>query len=584
LKADLSKKALVIGVSEYNNSNITELEFCKNDGQKMEEVLKSIHYEIPENNSLVGFVKFEQMRDAIYDFFDKSKSRVDDVLILYYSGHGVPDSEGDIYLSTSEIDPDTPYRRGFSFNEFTKMISNSPSTRIVVILDCCYSGAAKISKGVEDSAATIATATINEKSSHLQNNKGICLLAASQAAQEKYALKEGGNSIFTYHLLDGLKGKAVDANGNVTADSLGKYVHRAIVNLPYDKRPKQTPVRKMEVGDEIILAHYSRSTEPKDSKCFFIAPCNDESVEGHGEHSIEVFEKIIRPITEELGYETIRGDNINESSLMIQKLFESVSNDEFVIADLTSNDPNVLYLLGLCHALRKHVIKIRDSSSASHSCDLPGIHPIDYDLNVEPKLEECRKEITKQIRLVEIRGMSSVLNLPPRIEMVNGEREILEFLENHKRQTKDEYWGMWITNEYDRSSILEYYEEEMKLGISSVTRLVNTKVVDRDLIKKHIMMFKENILSGNYAIFSTNHSSYEITYCKKDKRNVMAGMLYPDNVNNRVDLAVYSLDPFFVDQLKTRYRDLQRQGERFRMIENDEERSIDEWIDNTIKG
>jgi hypothetical protein len=63
----------------------------------------------------------------------------------------------------------------------------------------------------------------------------------------------------------------------------------------------------------------------------------------------------------------------------------------------------------------------------------------------------------------------------------------------------------------------------------------------------------------------------------------MAGMLYPDNVNNRVDLAVYSLDPFFVDQLKTRYRDLQRQGERFRMIENDEERSIDEWIDNTLK-
>lgn len=407
-------------------------------------------------------------------------------------------------------------------------------------------------------------------------------MAASQAAQEAYALKEGGHSIFTYHLLDGLKGKAVDANGNVTADSLGKYVHRAIVNLPYDKRPKQTPVRKMEVGDEIILAQYSRSTEPKDSKCFFIAPCSDESVR-RGNHSAEVFEKIIRPITEELGYETIRGDTINESSSMIQKLFESVSNDEFIIADLTSNDPNVLYLLGLSHALRKHVIKIRDSSMTARSCDLPGIHPIDYILNDDSKLEECKKEVTKQIRLVETRGMSSVLNLPPRIEMINGESEILEFLENQKRQTKDEYWGMWNTNEYDRSSILEYYEEEMKLGISSVTRLINTKVVDRELIKKHLMMFKDNILSGRYAIFSTNHSSYEIIYCKKDKRNVMVGMLYPDNVNNRVDLAVYSLDPFFVDQVKTRYRDFQRQGERFRMRENDEERSIDEWIDNTIK-
>jgi Caspase domain len=582
LNTDITKRALIIGVSEYNSDNVQELEFCKNDGRKMGEVLKSIHYEIPENYGLIGYVKFEEMRDAIYDFFDRSKSRVDDILILYYSGHGVPDSDGDIYLSTSEIDPDAPYRRGFSFNELTKMINNSPSTRIVVILDCCYSGAAKISKGVEDAAATLATATINEKSSKLQNNKGICLLAASQAAQEAYALKEGEHSIFTYHLLDGLKGKAVDAYGNVTADSLGKYVHRAIVNLPYDKRPKQTPVRKMEVGDEIILAHYSKSTEPKDSKCFFIASCSDESITG-GKHSAEVFEKIISPITEELGYETMRSNTINESSSMIKKLFESVSNDEFIIADLTSNDPNVLYLLGLCHALRKHVIKIRDFSMASHSCDLPGIHPIDYDLSNNSKLQECRKEITKQIRLVEARGMSSVLNLPPRIEMINGEKEILEFLENHKRQTKDEYWGMWITNEYDRSSILEYYEEEMKLGIISVTRLINTKVVDRDLIKKHLMMFKENILSGRYAIFSTNHSSYEITYCKKDKRNVMAGMLYPDNVNNRVDLAVYSLDPYFVDQLKIRYRDFQRQGERFRMRENDEERSIDDWIDNVVK-
>jgi len=239
------KKALVIGVSEYDNDDIQKLEFCRNDGEKVRET--------SEDYKLIGRVEFDKMRDTIYDFFDNTNTKADDTLLFYYSGHGVPDTDGDVYLATSEIDPDSPYRRGFSFNELTKMMNNSSSTKVVAILDCCYSGAAKIAKGVgkggEDAAAKIGRAAIDDKSTNLNKNKGICLLAASQAAQEAYSLKEGNYSIFTHYLLEGLKGdeEAVDAYGNVTAETLGKFVHRSIVNLPPDKRPKQTPIRKIEV-------------------------------------------------------------------------------------------------------------------------------------------------------------------------------------------------------------------------------------------------------------------------------------------------------------------------------------------------
>jgi tetratricopeptide (TPR) repeat protein/streptogramin lyase len=262
-----TRKALVISVSDYSTSNLQDLEFCKNDGEDMYELLKSLGYEIPGNHKLVGQVRYDTVRDAIFDFFDNTHTRADDTLIFYYSGHGVPDTDGDVYLATSEVDPDAPYRRGFSFNELTRMMNKSVSTRIVSVLDCCYSGAAKISKGLgkggEEAAAKLGTAAINDKSTNLQKDKGICLLAASQAAQEAYALKEGDHSIFTYYLLEGLKGnkKSVDGSGKVTADTLGKYVHRAIVNLPPEKRPKQTPIRKIEVGDEIVLAHYPKLAE-----------------------------------------------------------------------------------------------------------------------------------------------------------------------------------------------------------------------------------------------------------------------------------------------------------------------------------
>jgi hypothetical protein len=73
--------------------------------------------------------------------------------------------DGDVYLATSEIQPHIPSKRGFNFNELTKLMQDSGSTRIVAILDCCYSGSAKVSKGHEDDAAKLGTYAIDRQSS-----------------------------------------------------------------------------------------------------------------------------------------------------------------------------------------------------------------------------------------------------------------------------------------------------------------------------------------------------------------------------------------------------------------------------------
>ena len=182
------------------------------------------------------------------DFFTDVNNKAQDTLLFYYSGHGIPDVDGDIYLASSEIDPDAPYRRGFSFNELTKMVQRSVSIRIVTVLDCCYSGGAKLSKGHEEDEQNWGPSAIDNRATVLQQGEGKCLLAASQAAQEAYALKEGDHSIFTYYLLEGLKGteSSADAEGNITPYSLGKYVYRSILNLPANKRPKQKPITKVD--------------------------------------------------------------------------------------------------------------------------------------------------------------------------------------------------------------------------------------------------------------------------------------------------------------------------------------------------
>jgi Caspase domain len=97
------------------------LDFCRKDGEKMYEVLKALDYEIADSHKLIGHVKFDIMRDVIHDFFDNRQTAANDTLLFYYSGHGIPISEGKMCLASSEIEIDSPKKRGFTSYELTTL-------------------------------------------------------------------------------------------------------------------------------------------------------------------------------------------------------------------------------------------------------------------------------------------------------------------------------------------------------------------------------------------------------------------------------------------------------------------------------
>ena len=174
--------------------------------------------------------------------------KLNDTLLFYYSGHGILDIDGEVYISTSETDRDMPEKRGFSLDDLTKLIQKSISTRVVVLLDCCYSGIARIAKGINKDNATMLQTSISKALNISHEGEGRCILAACQGLQEAFALEEQNHSLFTYYLLEGLRGNesSVDDRGYVTADSLGKYVYNSIMSLPSERRPKQKRIRKIE--------------------------------------------------------------------------------------------------------------------------------------------------------------------------------------------------------------------------------------------------------------------------------------------------------------------------------------------------
>jgi len=210
---------------------------------------------------MAGEVKDRKMKEAIANFFQDSSIKSQDTILFYFAGHSVPDNSGEVFMASSETNSKNPFIGGLPFQQLTKLMNESYSTRIITVLDCCHSGALELNTGFRGDSSEAAKKAHNDmenKSNLLKQGSGKCLLAASESTQRAYEIKEENHGVFTYYLLEGLKGKpqSVDDYGNVTVDRLADYVYDTISGLPPEKRPNQMPIKKVEGGGKIFLAYH----------------------------------------------------------------------------------------------------------------------------------------------------------------------------------------------------------------------------------------------------------------------------------------------------------------------------------------
>jgi guanylate kinase len=86
------------------------------------------------------------------------------------------------------------------------------------------------------------------------------------------------------------------------------------------------------------------------SGCFVLMPFREEMNPIYDDH--------IASVCSELSLKSLRADKIFSTNPIIDDIKESVSNAQVIIADLTENNPNVFYEVGICHAIGKNVILI----------------------------------------------------------------------------------------------------------------------------------------------------------------------------------------------------------------------------------
>ncbi|WP_327035268.1 caspase family protein [Micromonospora ureilytica] len=247
------RRALVVANARYDDPALAALRAPTHDADALARVL---------GDPAIGGFDVELLMDAdertvrrrVAGFFaDRDR---DDLLLLHFSCHGVKDPHGRLYLAARDTDLRSLGATGVAAAFVNDQLAQTQSKRVIVVLDCCYSGA--FNRGVAARA---------DRSVHIgdefSTGTGRIVLTASSATE--YAFEgadltraEAGTSVFTTALVNGLATGEADlgGDGEISVDELYDYTYRQV----RERTPGQTPM-KWTFGVEGSLT-VARSVRP----------------------------------------------------------------------------------------------------------------------------------------------------------------------------------------------------------------------------------------------------------------------------------------------------------------------------------
>jgi len=263
-KPNREQWAVVIGVGQYNSTAIPQLRYSVADAELVHQVLVG-QGGFKKENVLLLTDKTERkptLRDlkwALGTFLARSAKK-DDLILIFFAGHGAPEidprgAESDglaKYLVPSDADPNDLYSTALPMDEFQTIFDRIEADRVVVFLDACYSGAAG---GRTFASRRTRAGRVDEVFlDRLTRSKGRAIVTASRASEVSLEVPELGHGLFTYFLVQGLRGAAdLDRDGIVSLQEVYQYLEQQVAQKSRSIGGNQHPMMKGELEGQLPL-------------------------------------------------------------------------------------------------------------------------------------------------------------------------------------------------------------------------------------------------------------------------------------------------------------------------------------------
>lgn len=265
--------ALIIGVSNYEDGNITPLPGANNDAKALRAALRD--YAGFDERQII-LLTTEETKDRqptknnILRLLGNLSGTVpkDGLLFVAFSGHGI-ERQNHAFLLAS----DTPYndnvrvleRTALSVqNDVKELIRDTGVGQLIILLDARRNDP---ENGRSSSDNLLTEAYKNGFSFDVRNKEveAFATLYATSVGERAYEYTREGKGYFTWAFIEGLKGGAANENGEVTLGGMVRYIEKYVpqqVKIDLGSNKIQRPFSIIEgyKAEELVLGIMANNT------------------------------------------------------------------------------------------------------------------------------------------------------------------------------------------------------------------------------------------------------------------------------------------------------------------------------------
>lgn len=273
------RHAIIIGAGDFESNKNTDkkddipaLPQCDTDAEILYGVLTDPGKGMFNKENVVLLTGKDATKNRIVEELDELSNRIDkeDLVVVYFSGHGATDSKGRAFWVTYDTKINRLFATGLRQLIITDLIDQLAASRVVTIIDACY--AASTANLSSSSKAPL----INVKDLYDDfSGKGRVIIAAADGSEQSLVINKAGHpgngqSVFSWHLSEGLSGAAdTNLDGVITVDEIWDHVKGRTSATARKLRGKQTPTIKSDmvgrflfsVNADVLVGNYKKRVD-----------------------------------------------------------------------------------------------------------------------------------------------------------------------------------------------------------------------------------------------------------------------------------------------------------------------------------
>lgn len=547
-----------IGASQYLDSAYN-LESASLDALKIKNQFssqtyyKNIHKIVLLDTSVVK-EKIRSLKERLL------KTKVDDQVLVFYSGHGLLDHNYDYYLSTYNMDFNKPEINGLKYDDLYNLLADIPARKKIIFLDASYLGEVNQeeliiinneTQGYEKlkGAIIIDSARFNFDSFEIlkryfpfQHDKnGINVITATEAGGNNFIFEIDNESVFTKVIINTVLNRTADTNSDkkITIDEFMNQITNEIKKLTNGMQ-NPTFIKRGKNSFEVFHIPERNDFSPPT-----IAILNEE-FKKRGAQILVVDNSVIN----------LKGVAIDDSGikyLMVGNQRASIdSENRFEIPIALSNGENSINIVaediyGNHSKLSYEIISTNNTYNEFgkyfaliigvtdyQNDDLDLEFPVDDAIKVKQMLTNRYIFDSINISFLKNPDRNTILKEFGRLRKTLNENDnLFIFYAGHGHYDKDMDQGFWWPSDADKDSEANW---------------VSNSVI-RDYIRaikaKHILLISDACFSGQVLMkkrdpFSGANASTKETYKMNSRRAITSGAL--ETVPDKSVFVAYLLD------------------------------------------